>query len=442
MKILRILLCAGLLAFAGNPAKALAADYDSLRIDTWSVYLQGGMSWAGGVGMKNVNAPTGTNVSPLIGLGVNYNIRPWVRLGLNYEFSRFAREQRFGEFQPLPPKLNPSSTPTEQYGGTAFRNRWSRYHNIDLTAEFNIMELWKKRRDKRFNLYLGTGVGGMFARGNSYDIAMGHERWSDPDNYENSLQLGNDHQLHTWMTAGNSRHNFSSVYIPVMLSAEFDVNPRWTLGVRGGGKFLFSSNVFAPSNVWSAAVVVRYNFGACKRGYKSNKRRLAEMTADYHDLLATYSRDQADCRKSREAAAADSQAQQSRLKALEERNKQLEQELNRQRQQHREPSKTDEFSVRFRRNSFRLSAREEGRLLQYIETAQQKNSDMLVVTAEASADGQSEYNQFLSERRLASVLDLLHKNGIGSERIKTAKAIGDSAQIDDPEARRVTIKTE
>ena len=431
-----------MLAFMGVPIKAVAQDYDSLRINTWSVYLQGGMSWAGGVGMKNVNASTGTNVSPLIGLGVNYNIRPWVRLGLNYEFSKFAREQRFGDFQPLPPKLYPTVTPTEQYGGTAYRNTWSHYHNIDLTAEFNIMEIWKKRRAKWFNLYLGTGIGGMFASGNSYTIAMGYERWSDPDNYDNSLQVGNNHELHSWMTAGNNRHNFSSVYIPVNLSAEFDVNPRWTLGMRVGGKFLFSKNDFAPKNVWSAAVVVRYNFGAFKRGFKSNKRRLQETGADYEALLSAYTRDQDECRKSHETTAAEMQAQQARLKALEERNARLEQELKRKQQEYDEATKTADFSVQFRRKSSRLSAKEEGRLLRYIETAQQKNRGMLVVIGESSAEGAEEFNQQLSERRLVSVLEILHKNGIGTDRIKSTKAIGATAQIDDPIARRVTIKIE
>lgn len=441
MKKITILLCVGVMTFMGFPIKAVAQDYDSLRINTWSVYLQGGMSWAGGVGMKNVNASTGTNVSPLIGLGINYNIRPWVRLGLNYEYSKFAREQRFSEFQQLPSRLNPSTTLEELYGGTAYRNVWSHYHSVDLTAEFNIMEIWNKRKAKWFNLYLGTGIGGMFAKGNSYAIAMGYERWSDPDNYESSMQVGNNHELYTWMNAGNSRHNFNSLYIPMVLSAEFDVNPRWTLGIKGGGKILFSSDDFAPKNLWSTAVVVRYNFGASKRGYKSNKCKLREKSADYDALLVNYNRDQDDCRKSREAAAAEGRAQQTRLKALEDRNAQLEKDL-KQKQQHEDAVRTEDFSVQFRRNSSILSSKQEGRLLEYIETAKQRNSNMLVVIGEASADGQSEYNQLLSERRLATVLDVLHKNGIGNDRIKTTKAIGDTAQINDPIARRVTIKIE
>lgn len=260
MNITRVLVTVGFLVLVGTPLKTAAQDYDSLHANPWSVYLQGGMSWAGGVDMKNVDASSGTNVSPLVGLGVNYNLRPWVRLGFNYEFSKFCREQRFSDFQPVAPKLHSTGTPTEQYGGRVYSNMWTQYHNIDLTAEFNVMEIWKNLQNKKFNLYVGTGVGCMFANGNTYDIAMGYERWSSSDNYENSVQVGDNHELYSWMTANNSRHSFSSLYVPVVLSAEYDINPKWSAGVRGGGKFLFSSDDFAPKNVWSAAVVVRYNF--------------------------------------------------------------------------------------------------------------------------------------------------------------------------------------
>ena len=443
MNITRVLISAGLLVFAGTPLKTAAQDYDSLRINTWSVYLQGGMSWAGGVGMKNVDATSGTTVSPLVGLGVNYNIRPWVRLGLNYEFSKFGREQRFSEFQPVASKLH-TGTPTEQYGGRAYCNMWTQYHNLDLTADFNIMEIWKNRQDKKLNLYIGTGIGCMFAKGNTYDIAMGYERWSDPDNYDNSLQVGDNHELYTWMTAGNSRHRFNSLYVPVVLSAEYDINPRWTAGVRGGGKFLFSSDDLAPKNVWYAAVVVRYNFGTAKCGFKTNKCKLDEMTASYNALLESYNRDLSECQKSYEAAAttaaAAAAAQEARLKALEARNAQLEQELKKKQQECDKVLESTGFNVQFARKSSRLSTKEKLRLLHYIETAQLRNSDKLVVIGEASAEGSSRYNQKLSERRLAQVLSFLEKNGVSSDRIKMAKAIGSSAQIDDPSARRVMVK--
>lgn len=256
MKITNILIGMGFLAFAGSPAEASAQDYDSLRTGTWSVYAQGGVAWAGGVAMKSVSAAAGTSVSPLVGAGLSYNIRPWVRLGLNYEFSKYKREQRFSDFQPLEPELN-NGTPVENTGGLAYRNMWTHYHNVDLTAEFNLMELWPNRSSKRFNLYLGTGGGLTVAEGNTYALSMGYERYME----------GTNHVIYDWMRANNHRHSFQSLYVPVVLSAEYDVTPRWAVGVRGSGKYLFTDHDCAPKNLWGAGVTVRHTFGAARRGF-------------------------------------------------------------------------------------------------------------------------------------------------------------------------------
>ncbi len=249
----------GFLAFAGTPAEVSAQDCDHLRTHTWSVYAQGGVAWAGGVAMKSVDASSGTSVSPLVGAGVNYNIQPWVRLGLNYEFSKYKREQRFSDFQPLEPELS-NGTPVEQVGGLAYRNTWTHYHNVDLTAEFNLMELWKNRGCKRFNLYLGTGVGMTVAEGNTYAISMGYERYVN----------GTNHVIYDWMRANNRHHSFQSVYVPVVISAEYSVSPNWAVGLRGSGKYLFSDDDHAPKNLWGAGLTVRYTFGAahCSKSHK------------------------------------------------------------------------------------------------------------------------------------------------------------------------------
>ena len=155
------------MVFAAVAAKAQVQDYKALRTNTWSVYGQGGVSWATGVDYKNVSPPKGTSLSPEVGFGVNYNIRPWVRLGLNYEFSKYAREQRLSDFRSVAPIFSMGNQGitelVKNYGGIAYGKQWTMYHNIDLTAEFNIMQLWKDRKNTWFNLYAGTGIGMMFA---------------------------------------------------------------------------------------------------------------------------------------------------------------------------------------------------------------------------------------------------------------------------------------
>ena len=171
-------------------------DYKAYRTNTWSIYAQGGASWADGVDMQNVNAAAGTLTNPLVGGGLNYNIRPWLRLGLNYEFSQYGREQRFAEYQPISTDFlkNQGMTLVESGGGKAYSKMWTQFHAADFSVEFNIAELWQNRKAQWFNAYLGTGFGYMMANGNSYDIAMGYAVWEDPNNVVNGVRVGNSYE--------------------------------------------------------------------------------------------------------------------------------------------------------------------------------------------------------------------------------------------------------
>lgn len=127
---------------------------------------------------------------------------------------------------------------------------WTHYHAADLTFEFNMMELWKNRNDKRFNLYVGTGFGWLFAKGNTYDISMGHERWSE--SYKETIN--------TWLNAVNTRHKFNAGYVPILLSAEFDISPVITVGLQGNYKHLLDSGSdYVPKGIGTVSAVLRIN---------------------------------------------------------------------------------------------------------------------------------------------------------------------------------------
>ena len=256
------------MVFAAAAAKAQAQDYKALRTNTWSVYGQGGVSFATELDYKSVNPPKGTSMSPQVGLGVNYNIRPGVRLGLNYEFSKYVREQRLSDFQSVAPLFDVKNQGITELvknnGGTVYGKQWTMYHNADITVEFNIMQLWNNRKNTWFNLYAGTGIGMMFANGNTYTIGMGYEEWTDPNNYVGGVQMGDSWSYTSWVKANNVRHDFNSAYIPFVLWAEFDVTPQLTLGAKGQYKALISSKDFAPMGLEVAAITVRYNFLGAK----------------------------------------------------------------------------------------------------------------------------------------------------------------------------------
>ncbi len=80
---------------AGDIVLTPPRDLNSeLRHRTWSVYAQGGLSWATGVWYRNLDAKRSYRQSAAAGGGFDLTIRPWVRVGAEYIWSRYRREQR------------------------------------------------------------------------------------------------------------------------------------------------------------------------------------------------------------------------------------------------------------------------------------------------------------------------------------------------------------
>lgn len=395
------------------------------RTSTWGLYAEGGATMAHGLGMSSVDAAPGMNIFPEIGAGVSFNIRPWIRLGVNYDFSKYAREQRFSEFQPLEIPAG-EGTLSEQYGGLVYSKMWTHYHAADLTLEFNIMELWRNRQDRRLNLYAGAGFGWLFASGNTYDISMGHERWSG--SYKETIN--------TWLDAVNSRHKYDVGYVPMLLSAEFDVSPVVTVGVQGNYKRLFSCDN-APKGIGTASVVLRLNILGSKSGYKSTGRKLRESELALAAMTVSGAAAKADCEasgKAKDEALASAMSENASLKervdALEKENAGL---------KARRTSETlKKLTVQFSNDSFKLSAAAKTDLDAFAERMKALNETELVVVGEASATGASGHNQRLSELRIETVLDYLRKQGVDCSRA-FRQPLGDSGKDASDAARRATI---
>lgn len=409
--------------FAGMGAQERGSS--AYRTATWSLYAEGGATMAHGLGMSSVDAAPGMNIFPEIGAGVSFNIRPWIRLGANYDFSKYAREQRFSEFQPLEIPAG-EGTLSEQYGGLVYSKMWTHYHAADLTLEFNIMELWRNRQDRRLNLYAGAGFGWLFASGNTYDISMGHERWSG--SYKETIN--------TWLDAVNSRHKYDVGYVPMLLSAEFDVSPVVTVGVQGNYKRLFSCDN-APKGIGTASVVLRLNILGSKSGYKSTGRKLRESELALAAMTVSGAAAKADCEasgKAKDEALASAMSENASLKervdALEKENAGL---------KARRTSETlEKLTVQFSNDSFRLSAAAKADLDAFAERMKALNETELVVVGEASATGGSGHNQRLSELRIETVLDYLRKQGVDCSRA-FRQPLGDSGKDTSDSARRATV---
>lgn len=425
------------------------------RTCTWSLYGEAGATMSHGIGISNVNAAPWTSVSPEIGAGVSFNIRPWIRLGLNYDFSKYARELRFDKLQPLGdfagdgtididenlsgdilPGIDGSVTGgrllLEKTGGLAYTKMWTQYHAADLTLEFNVMEIWKNRTDKRFNLYAGAGFGWLFARGNTYNIAMGNERWKEK--YKETTDI--------WLKAENTRHNYNTGYVPMLVSAEFDVSPIVTLGLQGNYKRLLKCDN-APKGIGTVSMVVRLNLLGGKSGYVSKVSKLRESEnalAAMRDMNEAVKEDCEDSVHSLKDDLADSENEVARLKSELEDLKKENEALKSQAEEKPKMSRDTlgNICVMFDFDSSKLRKQAKTELDDFAKRIKSTEGYELFVTGEASASGDSRYNLKLSELRIDSVISHLSKKGIDCSRAYR-QPLGDTGKDSSKSAQRVTI---
>ena len=425
------------------------------RTCTWSLYGEAGATMSHGIGISNVNAAPWTSVSPEIGAGVSFNIRPWIRLGLNYDFSKYARELRFDKLQPLGdfagdgtidfdgnlsgdvlPDIDGSVTGDrlllEKTGGLAYTKMWTQYHAADLTLEFNVMEIWKNRTDKRFNLYAGAGFGWLFAKGNTYNIAMGNERWKEK--YKETTDI--------WLKAENTRHNYNTGYVPMLVSAEFDVSPIVTLGLQGNYKRLLKCDN-APKGIGTVSMVVRLNLLGGKSGYVSKASKLLESEnalAAMRDMNEAVKEDCEDSVHSLKDDLADSENEVARLKSELEDLKKENEALKSQAEEKPKMSRDTlgNICVMFDFDSSKLRKQAKTELDDFAKRIKSTEGYELFVTGEASASGDSRYNLKLSELRIDSVISHLSKKGIDCSRAYR-QPLGDTGKDSSKSAQRVTI---
>ena len=401
------------------------------RTCTWSLYGEAGATMSHGIGISNVNAAPWTSVSPEIGAGVSFNIRPWIRLGLNYDFSKYARELRFDKLQPFGDSARDRLL-LEKTGGLAYTKMWTQYHAADLTLEFNVMEIWKNRTDKRFNLYAGAGFGWLFARGNTYNIAMGNERWKEK--YKETTNI--------WLKAENTRHNYNTGYVPMLVSAEFDVSPIVTLGLQGNYKRLLKCDN-APKGIGTVSMVVRLNLLGGKSGYKSKSGKLRESEnalAAMRDMNEAVKEDCEDSVHSLKDDLADSENEVARLKSELEDLKKENEALKSQAEEKPKMSRDTlgNICVMFDFDSSKLRKQAKTELDDFAKRIKSTEGYELFVTGEASAGGDSRYNLKLSELRIDSVISHLSKKGIDCSRAYR-QPLGDTGKDSSKSAQRVTI---
>ena len=225
---------------------------NELRTCTWSVYVQGGLSWATDVWYQNLDAKRSYQQSPVVGGGVDFTIRPWVRVGAEYLWSNYRREQRFST-------LDTKTMPIKAYGKYLMN-----YHNVKLGAGFNIMELWPRRGAQWLNIWGGTGIGYTFAQGNEYGIYFSNTQTQGGQTAPVGDGTSIDNESTVTITGSvrstNRHEKFNTLYVPATLQIEADLDRRFTIGVKSEVDWLLNRKDVAPKNYAFALVTLRYNF--------------------------------------------------------------------------------------------------------------------------------------------------------------------------------------
>lgn len=391
-----------------------------LRTRTWSVYAQGGLSWATGVWYQNLDAKKSYKQSPAVGGGFDFTIRPWVRIGADYIWSRYRREQRFD-------KLNTQASPAKSYGNYVMNT-----HNVKVGAQFNFMEFWPNRKPQWLNIWMGTGLGGTFARGNEYGIWIGNTISENGNTtaFFGDMNISNDATVTITgkVATVNRREKFNKLFIPATLHIEADVSRQFTLGLKGEVDWLLNRKEVAPKNLIYALATVRYNF---VRSRASKDREF------YNEEIAALNDRTNAMRQEAETAMARADREAALRQQAEQQNSDLQRQLNDCRNSKRAVAEAPEHYVQFAHNSSYMSREETDRLRSF---ARSMKGEKLAILAEASTPGTPEYNQTISERRLERVVKVLLKEGFAPEDLHPQTAIGAQNGKKNFEGRRVTIK--
>ena len=413
------------LAAGGEIVLTPPRDLNSeLRHRTWSVYTQGGLSWATGVWYRNIDAKRSYRQSAAAGGGVDLTIRPWVRVGAEYIWSRYRREQRLSA-------LDAETMPVKAYG-----NYMMNLHNAKLGVGLNLMEIWPERQAQWLNIWAGTGAGYTFGRGNEYGIHFSNTltQGGQTTPLTGGASISNDDAITiTGNVRTTNRHErFNTFYIPASLHVEADLGRRLTVGLKGEMDWLLNRGDIAPKGYAFALVTLRYNLvpsrARVQRAYYEGEISALGGRLDALRLEADRSRARAD-----EAEEA--------LRLAETQNADLQgllsdcEECRARAEAVASAAPTSHF-VQFDHNSSYVGDAEADRLRAF---ARSVRGERLALVAEASTPGGEDYNVRLSERRLRRVVEILVSEGLSAGDLRPATAIGARNGKPSADGRRVTI---
>lgn len=264
-KLTMMLTCLLLLVAVGMQAQG---EYRDARNRTLGLRINGGASWSFNSPFENIHADTRNLTQPLTSAGLIYNIRPWVRIGADHSYTTMVREQLLSSLQPIAGENMTAGSEA----GTVYRDLKTNFNTASLTGELNLVDLICKKNSGRFSIWLGAGVGYLFAKGNTWSVNISNEMRND--NWTQTVHFGGN----------NESHSYNALYIPVTLSLEYAVLPNVAISVGGGLNYLPSKKDLAPREMAYAKAGLVFNITGKKYREKYRKQTIIEAPA-IHDTI-------------------------------------------------------------------------------------------------------------------------------------------------------------
>ena len=417
-------------AFAATaPLHAQKTYNDTVRTHTWSVYVQGGVgSHTTLRGSTHVDGKK--MLAPNAALGVKYNIKPWIRIGLNAGWNML----RQGDQGTLTSTVtNPNFTISGKTGTLTTRSvrlqdrETDHLVGLDLNFDLNFMDIWHHRRAQKFNLWLGAGIG----------VIKNYGHFNDTWAYdESAVASGSDHMNiyeHEYITSSAECFHALGMYIPLSLSAEWDLAPHWTVGAIGQYKIIPTNKDCLPKSLWSAGVVVRYNFVGHKQGIYSWKEKYSQLMDD----LSAARMAQENCERS--SAELQKMLDEANAKA-----RALQNDNDRLRNQPKPVAEkvAEGGIVYFSNDSKDLDDNAMATIKKVAEGLKSDSGRNIILVGSANTPGSMSYNKKLSEKRVSSVREALINEGVKESQIKETYAVGEYGMNADEVCRRVIITLE
>jgi len=219
-------------SFSATASAQVPDEYDAARTGTIGLRLDGGMSFSSGSSFENVNANTLNQIQPQIDAGIYYNFSSRLRAGIAYSYTRMLREQNDGTVHTLPGGGSESSF---------YRNLKTNFHGASLTGEYNLIG------SGRISFYAGTGIGCLFATGNTYTMGV-----------KNEPKTGGMGSTLSFI-GHNDPHHYNAVFVPVTLSLEYAFLPQVALSFSAGYRFLPIRRDLSPKSQVYVQAGLRFN---------------------------------------------------------------------------------------------------------------------------------------------------------------------------------------